>query len=93
MKDVASILDEMMKDMDNIVDEMLVLDKQLEGLWMTLSCLKTNTAEGIIDAHEVRGTISALEDMAEIYYNKYSDIFEAVTDWFKETSTSVTTEN
>lgn len=74
-----------MNDVANVLAEMSVLDGQLEGLWMTLSLLKSTTAEGIDNEWQVRGTIAALEDMAEIYYNKYISVYEAVDDLLKGT--------
>lgn len=74
-----------MNDVANVLAEMSVLDGQLEGLWMTLSLLKSTTTEGIDNEWQVRGTIAALEDMAEIYYNKYNSVHEAIKDLLKET--------
>lgn len=73
-----------MNDVANVLAEMSVLDGQLEGLWMTLSLLKSTTVEGIDNEWQVRGTIAALEDMAEIYYNKYNSIHESVENLLKE---------
>lgn len=74
-----------MNNVANILAEMSVLGGQLEGLWMTLSLLKSTTAEGIDNEWQVRGTIAALEDMAEIYYNKYNSIHESVENLLKGT--------
>lgn len=74
-----------MNDVANVLAEMSVLDGQLEGLWMTLSLLKSTTGEGIDNEWQVRGTIAALEDMAEIYYNKYNSIHESVENLLKGT--------
>lgn len=74
-----------MNDVANVLAEMSVLDGQLEGLWMTLSLLKSTTGEGIDNEWQVRGTIAALEDMAEIYYNKYNSIHESVESLLKGT--------
>lgn len=42
-----------MNDVANVLAEMSVLDGQLEGLWMTLSLLKSTTAEGIDNEWQV----------------------------------------
>ena len=67
----------------DVLEEMSVFGRQLEGLWRTLSLLKSATAEGIDSEWEVIGTISALEDMAEIYSNKYDTLYDSVADLLK----------
>lgn len=67
----------------DILEEMSAFGRQLEGLWRTLSLLKSATAEGIDSEWEVIGTISALEDMAEIYSNKYDTLYDSVADLLK----------
>lgn len=47
-----------MNDVANVLAEMSVLDGQLEGLWMTLSLLKSTTAEGIDNEWQVSGPMS-----------------------------------
>ena len=67
----------------DVLEEMSAFGRQLEGLWRTLSLLKSATTEGIDSEWEVIGTISALEDMAEIYSNKYDTLYDSVADLLK----------
>lgn len=67
----------------DVLEEMSTFGRQLEGLWRTLSLLKSATAEGIDSEWEIIGTISALEDMAEIYSNKYDTLYDSVANLLK----------